>query len=240
MILGNPYRRGSFRAAFVPAPSFLQSSFSRLSAFLGFSQPPRSERKAVGGVLVNATGEITGRARRAALSSWNVVACRIKATAFVPVVQVILDDVSGIVGSFTWINGQVLTQCLYFKLPARRELELAAAANESATQGEHAFTNSANRAVINSTIASTSQLSGGQLLPSRSQAPAPSPLGLLLLHGDDGVSHGYWDHDVQSAPRVLCPPNQWTSYFDASTVSGCTESRLATQASVSAWRYQSV
>ena len=145
MILGNPYRRGSFRAAFVPAPSFLQSSFSRLSAFPGFSQPPRSERKAVGGVLVNATGEITGRARRAALSSWNVVACRIKATAFVPVVQVILDDVSGIVGSFTWINGQVLTQCLYFKLPARRELALAAAANESATQGEHAFTNSANR-----------------------------------------------------------------------------------------------
>ena len=145
MILGNPYRRArSARLLFLPqvfckaaSPDF------QLSQDLA-SRPARSGRPSAE-FWSTQTGEITGRARRAALSSWNVVACRIKATAFVPVVQVILDDVSGIVGSFTWINGQVLTQCLYFKLPARRELELAAAANESATQGEHAFTNSANR-----------------------------------------------------------------------------------------------
>ena len=68
------------------------------------------------------------------------------------------------------------------------------------------------------------------------EAPART-LGLLLLYGDDGVSDGTY---AQSASRVLCPPNQWASYFDASTLSGCTESRLVAQASVSARRYQSV
>ena len=50
-------------------------------------------------------------------------------------------------------------------------------------QRVNAFTNSANRVVINSAIASTSQLSGGQLLPGRSLGTGlPFPLGLLLFN----------------------------------------------------------
>jgi hypothetical protein len=44
---------------------------------------------------------------------------------------------------------------------------------QAATQGEHAFTNSANRTVINSTVASTSQLSGGSCY--QAEAPALGP-----------------------------------------------------------------
>ena len=46
-----------------------------------------------------------------------------------------------------------------------------------------ALTNSTNRPVINSAIASASQLSGGQLLPGRSLGTGlPFPLGLLLFN----------------------------------------------------------
>ena len=44
-----------------------------------------------------------------------------------------------------------------------------------------AFTNSPNRAVINSSVASTSQLSGGQLLPGRSLGTGATRWGFCSL-----------------------------------------------------------
>ena len=49
-----------------------------------------------------------------------------------------------------------------------------------------AFTNSGNRAVINSTVALPSQLGGGQLLLGRSLGIG-SPVGLLLFHSWRGA-----------------------------------------------------